>query len=286
MTSINFGFFNELEKLAIKVVDRNLPVYKRPISGILGRVSSPETALFTLSSDPLKPGPTKKDKNLAEIIKAYSKDPELKNLKIYLNHQSAVDRAKDIMANKRTSGVRKLLALAFSPMTSFATSIGRSDHYDPAAHSVTLYTNSPAILAHELGHAKDYGRGNLEFKLLTRQLADHLPLKPGTLYSEAKASATAHEKLKKTKSFKHDVKSRGLLGGAFGTYVGGAVGALMARRDAKRGRVRLGGRAKLRQAGYILGGSALGRIVASAAQHLANRRHAAKNAVPKHATHK
>lgn len=286
MTSINFGFFDELEKLAIEVVDRDLPVYKRPISGILGRAASPTAALSMLSSDPLKPGPTKKDKNLAEIVKAYSKDPELKNLKIYLNHQSAIDRAKDIMANKRTNGVRKLISLALSPLTSFKTSVSRSDHYDPAAHSVTLYTNSPAILAHELGHAKDYGRGNLEFKLLTRNLADqYLPLTPGTLYSEAKASATAHEKLKKTKSFKHDVRSRGLLGGAFGTYVGGAVGALMARRDPKRGRRNLS-RSRTRQIGYILGGSALGRILGSAAQHLANRRHAAKKSVPKHATHK
>lgn len=282
MKPFELGFFDELEKLAIKIVDKDLPVYKRPISGILGRAFSPVASLALLSRDPLKPGPNKKNKNLAEIVKAYSKDPELKNLKIYLNHYSAIDRAKDILANKRSSGVTKLLALAQTPFTSFQTSITRGDHYDAAANSVTLYTNNPAILAHELGHAKDYNKGHLEGKLLTRALADVLPLSPGTLYSEAKASIEAHKKLKKTKSFKHDVKSRGILGGAFGTYVGGGIGALVASRRANRGKPR----SVVSKLAPVVAGSLVGRVVASAAQHLANRRRAAKNAVLNRKTHK
>lgn len=93
-------------------------------------------------------------KNLADFM--YDADPvNLSDTKVYLGGGQFRDRLARILSNKRTSVLGKLFGLATSPFFTISSDFSRSDHYDPFSDSVILYSDNPAILTHELGHAVD-----------------------------------------------------------------------------------------------------------------------------------
>ena len=57
--------------------------------------------------------------------------------------------------NSRLNPLLRVLGTAVVPFSDFTSSLTRSDHYNPFSNTVTLYSDSPAILTHELGHAID-----------------------------------------------------------------------------------------------------------------------------------
>lgn len=57
--------------------------------------------------------------------------------------------------NSRVNPLFRILGTVGVPVADFMSSLRRADHYNPLSNTVTLYSDSPAILTHELGHAID-----------------------------------------------------------------------------------------------------------------------------------
>lgn len=134
----------------------------------------------------------------------------------------------------------RLLGTVGSPAADLSSALTRSDHYNPWAHTVTSYSNEPAIQAHELGHAQDFAEKNHP---LLYQLAYNLPFV--NLYHEAKASQNAMPILRKAlkKRLKAKTEAGGsravlddqmladsstsrvnrILSGSYGSYIGAAL---------------------------------------------------------------
>lgn len=96
-------------------------------------------------------------KSLADAM--YDKDPEnLSDTKLYLGGASILDRLKRVWKNRRTTLLAKLVGTGLTPLESFSSNLLRADHYDPLSDSVALYSDNPAVLTHELGHAIDFNK--------------------------------------------------------------------------------------------------------------------------------
>lgn len=96
-------------------------------------------------------------KSLADAM--YDTDPEsLSDTKVYLGGASVLDRLKRVWKNRRTTLLTKLLGTGMVPASSIYTNLMRSDHYEPISDSVTLFSDNPAVLTHELGHAIDFNK--------------------------------------------------------------------------------------------------------------------------------
>ncbi|MDO4573646.1 MAG: hypothetical protein Q4D98_00365 [Planctomycetia bacterium] len=86
---------------------------------------------------------------------------ELKDVQINLGGTNLRRDLMRIMTNKRLGLLGFPLALLSLPGRVIGSTVGninRSDHYDPITNSVNLYSDSPAVLTHELGHAIDENR--------------------------------------------------------------------------------------------------------------------------------
>ncbi len=214
----------QLLKQAVEI-DEDVPMYKRPVSSTVGRVTSPLTALMLGNLAPVKPGPKQED--LEYMKKYYDKglDKEDIPLAVYPNRTRPLKNLKRIWQRKKTSIPTKLLGSIASPLGDAAASLQRGDHYNPFAHSIANYTNTPGVQLHELGHAKDFESGKYPgFYTLARSLF------PVALYQEYIASHKGMKDMNKhMKSFPKDrqqkelKKARRTMGGGFGSYVGGFI---------------------------------------------------------------
>lgn len=93
-------------------------------------------------------------KSLAERM--YAANPEaLKGHKIYLGGANMRDQIKRVWKNPNLSTGAKAVGTVAAPLASLYTAWNRADHYNPFSNTTTLYSNSPAVLSHELGHAID-----------------------------------------------------------------------------------------------------------------------------------
>lgn len=168
---------------------------------------------------------------LAEMKEKY---PEaLANTKVQLGGHDVPEVFKRTWNNKNLlPGFRHLDALGTS-VESVLAGLTRSDHYHPWTDTVTIYSNSPGILRHELGHAVDFNNKRLladgvEGRIAARAYPEILSrlrgLIPGSvLWPEGKATQYA---LATTKDPKEMEEARSILYPAFGTYVGGSLAAL------------------------------------------------------------
>lgn len=107
--------------------------------------------------------------------------------------------------------------------------LGGGDHYNSMAHSIALKTGSNPILAHEIGHAKDWSKRKHP---TLHALAAKIP--GNTLVKEHAASRHAMKMLSESPDYsKDDIRAASRkLHAAFGSYAGGAaavgIGALAA----------------------------------------------------------
>jgi len=164
---------------------------KRPISGILGRSSSPLLALAFLTTDPLRKGTTAGDvENLLKNTNFATDTLGGEKLKVYANKTQTLDQLKKIWKRKDLNPVFKTLGSLTMPYDNLMASLTRADHYNPASHTVTTFTRNPTILAHELGHATDWAkRKNPGVYALSRFIPGMAP------YQEMKANMIAAKQL-------------------------------------------------------------------------------------------
>jgi len=130
-----------------------------------------------------------------------------------------------------------MLGTAMMPVTAVTAALNRADHYDPYANRVVLYNADPAILSHELGHAKDF---NTTSEPISYALARGVI--PGVgLYQEGTASLHALKDMADSTDLDSAdttttqaavdelTRASRVLGGGMGSYIGAGVGSLVGR---------------------------------------------------------
>jgi hypothetical protein len=218
---MDFGTKYELSKSAVEVFE-DKPMWQRPVSSTVGRLTSPLVALMLGVPAAVKPGPTKED--LENVSSRYEDDMDDIELAMYPNYVNPLENIKRIWKRRKLGLTGKLLGTILQPTNAISAALGRADHYDPFAHSVTSFISDPAIEAHELGHAKDFQERKLK-TLYT--LARALP--PVMLAQEYEASRRAvpyliakmdAEGVPKDKQREVISSVNRKLGAAFGSYLG------------------------------------------------------------------
>ena len=119
---------------------------------------------------------------------------------------------------------KAVLSLA-SPISDFMAGWTRADHYNPSTHTVTVYHDSPSVLAHELGHAVDFARrSKSSFQKALNPNKKHIPYEVrATLIGEHLLQKLRERRYADTGTKFHAVagkqQARKSLRNALGTYV-------------------------------------------------------------------
>lgn len=132
-------------------------LFERSLDNPYDDTSKKETSLlgnFDVEDLDSKDERAKLYKNVADAIQQQRPDA-LSDTKVYLGGVGSWDRLKRTWKNKRTTLLSKLLGTVSIPATSVMMNLTRGDHYDPVSDTVALYSDNPAVLTHELGHAID-----------------------------------------------------------------------------------------------------------------------------------
>jgi hypothetical protein len=152
-------------------------------------------------------------------------------LKIEYGAPSIIDGLKRVWTRPGLSLPGRVLGTPVSLATDALSSVARMDNYSPFSHRITAYTDEPAVIAHELGHAEDYGRSKIP---TIRAFARGLGLP--ALYDEAVASRKGVSMLNEAQQSLAEAPTAdwdrltgsdrvsGILGAGFGSYVGGVAG--------------------------------------------------------------
>ncbi|MCA9478283.1 MAG: hypothetical protein KC535_04000 [Nanoarchaeota archaeon] len=144
---------------------------------------------------------------------------DIKDLTVRINHNEVWEDTGRLFTDKKVKERNNLLArLTIGLASTFGGELfsetRRGDYYNPMTQTVVAYSNVESILAHEMGHHKDYQRfdNDWEYALMTL-------FPPTTLYKEAKASIYANDML----SEKDKNQTWRYLLPAFLTYIVGGV---------------------------------------------------------------
>ena len=216
-------------KSALDVFDRE-PMYKRPVSSTVGRAMSPLVALALGTTAPFRPGAYKDSERLKKLLEHASADEDLDDLAVSLGGGRPIEELKRIFKNPRTSLLTKAYGSASWPIVQLMTVLQRADHYDPFAHMVVQYNDDPAVLAHELGHARDFA-GRKYPGLYTAGRV----LPPIALYQEGRASKLALKDILESAKTDGEISEEGIrqarranrvLSGGFGSYAGNLLSSL------------------------------------------------------------
>lgn len=211
----------ELEKYAVETTELE-PWYQRPVSSTIGRLSAPATALTVGSMAPFHHTISGEEPFAKSLVEAAGQDPDIdKDMPLKINYGGVhpISSLGRVWKNPHTGILTKLMGTAGLPFGALASALTRGDHYSPYSHDITLYNSDPAIMAHELGHAKDFAA--TDYPGLYSMLRA-VPF--GALYQEGIASTNAVELLRKAKLKSEVARANRVLGGGFGSYVGGAFG--------------------------------------------------------------
>lgn len=225
-------------KVALQVSDVS-GITNNPLSGTIGRLTSPVAALVMGSTAPFGASASLEDPELVEVIEKLKSNPSLKDIKVNLGGVTPIEALSRVWDNKKTSLVSKLLGTLASPVQSLTTSLSRSDSYDPYSDTVTLFNADPAVLRHELGHAEDFTNSGMPIAYgIARNLIPGMDLHQENMAStnalnhmaaELKDLLDGEEKPGSTviRNRLSDMsRANRVLGGGFGSYVGGTLGGI------------------------------------------------------------
>ena len=205
----------------LAIVDR-LPLWRRPVSGILGRMWMPLYAAVMGSMAFFRAGPKRGDWPVEQVAAGFLHANTADDLELQLGSSRPLRNIERIWRRRGIGVFGKVVGTLAWSSSEMDKALTRSDCYDPWAHTVVLFHCDPAILSHELGHARDFGRRK---RKTLYALARTLP--PVALYQEYLASRFGVERLRET-ALDHQVRrANRVLGGGFGTYVGYFLGGMI-----------------------------------------------------------
>jgi len=236
----------------IRVVDYsdNSPENISPISDTIGKLNSIRNAMLLWDTAPMKTWASAKEDGTYDkiigAIKDYEKAyPDL-NTTVYLGASPHYhDRLKDAFDPDSGKSIMERISNVLLPpilMSDVGAAAAHSDHYNPFADSISVYSPEESTIRHELGHALDrhqnYGGSGLAMNTMTgivnraaAEVAEQITgnngtmfTGPGTLLSEMVASSNALNSIDpKGKDVATDKKAISTaLGAAIGTYAAGA----------------------------------------------------------------
>ncbi len=143
---------------------------------------------------------------------AYLEDTEFR-----LNQYRPIDDIRRLIKNKQvawpyrcTLGVISALFETLLPGRLFG-----GDHYNPWSNTVHVYSDHPAVLMHEAGHAYDFSKQRYKG---TYGLVRILPLVP--LWQEFKATDDAIDFMIESGDRRNEIRAYKILYPAYGTYMG------------------------------------------------------------------
>ena len=163
-----------------------------------------------------------------EAIACYLAENDLQAVKVRLNQYHPWDEWRRLVANKRVGwGWRYSLGtLSCLGYTVFPGRILGGDNYNPFTNTVSIYSDAPAIVLHEGGHAKDFSRRHYPGTYAAAYV-----LVPGApLWHEAVATNDALSYLHEQGTAEGEREGYRLLYPAYGTYVGGTASDLIVKR--------------------------------------------------------
>jgi len=202
------------EKIGPVIVDKK-PMWMRPVSSTIGRLSAPLNSIIMGSKSFFKRGPINSDPAVQHLAETFSSANTDDRLEVQLGSSIPMRNLLRIWQRRGLGSLGKLLGTLFWPGMEIVRALRRSDCYDPFAHSVILYHNDPAILAHELGHAEDFAKRTFRLLyILARCIVIVM------LYQEWVASRNGIRHMQRCKLYSWIVRANRVMGGGFGTYVG------------------------------------------------------------------
>ncbi len=151
-------------------------------------------------------------------LQEYLDDNSLKDVKVRINQYAPGGEWSRLFRN-RAVGAGWRYTLGVITVALYTALPGRffgGDHYNPYTHTVSIYSDHPAIALHEGGHAKDFENAKMRG---TYAAIGALPLAP--LYYEAQATGDAVGYLREKDLKEMEKESYKILYPAYGTYVGG-----------------------------------------------------------------
>lgn len=169
-------------------------------------------------------------KETKEYLIRYIKENNLRDVKVRFNQYAPLSEWKRLPKNKNINplvryffGSISLLAYTFLPGRLFAGTIG-GDHYNSFTNTINVYSDLPPVVIHEGGHAKDFAQRE---KRTLYAFVYAIPV-VGALYHEARASDDALNYFAEKNDKEQLDSSYELLTPAYATYVGGAIGDVVA----------------------------------------------------------
>ncbi|PJZ68977.1 hypothetical protein CH373_04360 [Leptospira perolatii] len=157
-----------------------------------------------------------------QFLKDYIRENNLKDVKVRFNQYAPWGDLKRLWRMKNINFLAKWTIGLISTLINEVILPGRifgGDHYNPYTNTIHVYTDIPAVVVHEGGHAKDFAQR--EYKT-GYSLLYQIPF-IGTLYPEARASDDAVRYFRYRCDRAAELKSYRTLFPAYGTYVGGSV---------------------------------------------------------------
>lgn len=156
------------------------------------------------------------------VLREYLADNGLQGVKVRLNEYSPGGEWRRLVKNdsvhwsfRYTVGVLGWLRYTLLPGRLFG-----GDHYNPFTNTVNIYSDDPAILLHEGGHAKDFARRERKG---TYAVVGAIPFVP--LFREARATGDAIGYLAEKERRAEQREAYEVTYPAYGTYVSGSIGA-------------------------------------------------------------
>ncbi|MCW7470812.1 hypothetical protein [Leptospira kanakyensis] len=169
-------------------------------------------------------------KETKEYLIRYIKENNLRDVKVRFNQYAPLSEWKRLPKNKNINPVIRyffgsisLLAYTFLPGRLLAGTVG-GDHYNSFTNTINVYSDLPAVVIHEGGHAKDFAQREKRTLYATMYA---IPV-VGSLYHEARASDDALNYFAEKNDKEQLESSYELLTPAYSTYVGGAIGDVVA----------------------------------------------------------
>lgn len=154
------------------------------------------------------------------VVRSYLSVNELPHVKVRLNQYAPGDELLRTVRNRSVgAGWRYTLGMvSWLRYTAFPGRFFGGDHYNPYANSINLYSDIPAIAAHEGGHAKDFSGRKWKG---TYAFAYQIPFV--NLYHEARASNDALGYLCEHENYVLQREGYRIMHPAYGTYVGSNI---------------------------------------------------------------